>query len=120
MAEWLYEEGIGENRAVLVDDERILEAVIELPGGVRAGSILAGRLTAILMPRRRGIVTLGNGAEVLVEPLPAALTEGAVLETNFALEAEINGRWPWQEGAARERRRDAPDGTSGDRAGGAA
>ena len=39
---------------------------------------------------------------------------------SFALEAEINGRGPWQEGAARERRRDAPDGTSGDRAGGPA
>ena len=87
MAEWLYEEGIGENRAALVDDEHILEAVIELPGGVRAGSILAGRLTAILMPRRRGIVTLGNGAEVLVEPLPAALTEGAVTRVEIVREA---------------------------------
>ena len=28
---------------------------------------------------------------------------------SFALEAEINGRWPWQEGAARERRSDAAD-----------
>ena len=27
---------------------------------------------------------------------------------SFALEAEINGRWPWEEGAARERRRDMP------------
>lgn len=26
---------------------------------------------------------------------------------SFTLEAEINGRWPWQEGEARERRRDA-------------
>lgn len=25
---------------------------------------------------------------------------------SFALEVEINGRWPWQEGAAREARRD--------------
>ena len=36
---------------------------------------------------------------------------------SFALEAEINGRWPWQEGAARERRSDAADGTIGNRAG---
>lgn len=35
---------------------------------------------------------------------------------SFALEAEINGRWPWQEGAARERRSDAADGTIGNRA----
>lgn len=36
---------------------------------------------------------------------------------SFALEAEINGRWPWQEGAARERRSDAADGTIGNRTG---
>ena len=36
---------------------------------------------------------------------------------SFALEAEINGRWPWQEGAARERRSDAADGKIGNRAG---
>ena len=28
---------------------------------------------------------------------------------SFALEAEINGRWPWQEGDARERRSNAAD-----------
>ena len=32
MAEWLYEEGIGENRAALVEGGQILEAAIELPG----------------------------------------------------------------------------------------
>lgn len=87
LAEWLYEEGIGENRAALVDGGRILEAAIELPRDVRAGSIHAGRLTAILVPRRRGIVTLGNGVEVLVEPLPATLTEGAVARVEIVREA---------------------------------
>lgn len=87
LAEWLYEEGIGENRAALVDGDRILEAAIELPRDVRAGSILAGRLTAILVPRRRGIVTLGNGVEVLVEPLPTALTDGAATRVEIVREA---------------------------------
>ena len=44
LAEWLYEEGIGENRAILVEDDEIVAAAIELPGEMRCGSVLAGRL----------------------------------------------------------------------------
>ena len=43
LAEWLYEEGIGENRAILVEDGAILEAAIELPGTLRAGAIVLAR-----------------------------------------------------------------------------
>jgi ribonuclease G len=75
LAEWLYEEGIGENRAILVEDEDILAAAIELPGELRCGSVLTGRLVRIAIPGRRGIVETGQG-EVMVEPLPAVLTEG--------------------------------------------
>ncbi|MGA9581063.1 MAG: ribonuclease [Allosphingosinicella sp.] len=75
MAEWLYEEGIGENRAILVEDEEILVAAIELPGELRCGSVLAGRLVRIAIPGRRGIVSTDRG-EVMVEPLPSELTEG--------------------------------------------
>ncbi|MDP8912917.1 MAG: ribonuclease, partial [Pseudomonadota bacterium] len=39
MAEWLYEEGIGENRAALADRGEIVEAQVELPGEIIAGSI---------------------------------------------------------------------------------
>jgi hypothetical protein len=76
LAEWLYEEGIGENRAVLIEDGRIIEAEIELPGHLRAGAVLPGRLASILVPGRRGIVSLESGGEALLEPLPAQLTEG--------------------------------------------
>ncbi len=75
MAEWLYEEGIGENRAILVDDEDIIAAAIELPGELRSGSVLSGRLVRIAIPGRRGIVATDRG-EVMVEPLPKGLTEG--------------------------------------------
>ena len=87
MAEWLYEEGIGENRAALVEGDLILEAAIELPATLRTGSVLAGRLTSILVPARRGIVTLPEIGEVVVEPLPAALTEGAAVRVEIVREA---------------------------------
>jgi hypothetical protein len=75
LAEWLYEEGIGENRAILVEEGGVVEAAIELPGGLRAGSVVEARLTAILISGRRGIAAADDG-EILVEPLPPGLSEG--------------------------------------------
>jgi hypothetical protein len=85
LAEWLYEEGIGENRAILVEDEDILVAAIELPGEMRFGSVLAGRLVHIAIRGRRGIVSTDQG-EVMVEPLPAALTEGRKVRVEIVRE----------------------------------
>jgi hypothetical protein len=86
LAEWLFEEGIGENRAILVEDGAILEAAVELPDELRAGSVLEARLTRILVPGRRGIAALAGG-EALVEPLPARLTEGQKLRVEIVREA---------------------------------
>lgn len=85
MAEWLYEEGIGENRAILVEDEEILVAAVELPGELRCGSILAGRLVAIPIKGRRGIVDTERG-QVMVEPLPPAITEGRKVRVEIVRE----------------------------------
>ncbi|HEV2815955.1 MAG TPA: ribonuclease [Allosphingosinicella sp.] len=84
MAEWLYEEGIGENRAILVEHGAILEAAIELPG-LRAGSVVAGRLVDILIPGRRGIVSAAP-EDVMVEPLPPHLTEGQAVRVEISRE----------------------------------
>ncbi|HMJ93840.1 MAG TPA: ribonuclease [Allosphingosinicella sp.] len=86
MAEWLYEQGIGENRAILVEDGAIVEAAIELPGALSPGTIVEGRLTAILVPGRRGIVRIGS-EEALIEPLPSGLTEGQRLKVEIVREA---------------------------------
>lgn len=85
MAEWLYEEGIGENRAILVEDEDIVAAAIELPGEIRCGSVLSGRLDQIAIPGRRGIVATDQG-EIMVEPLPKALTEGQKVRVEIVRE----------------------------------
>lgn len=77
--EWVVERGIGEDRAVLVENGEIIEAAIELPGGGRAGSVVAARLASILIPGKRGIVTTAAGEEALIEPLPERVTEGGQL-----------------------------------------
>ncbi|HEX5184124.1 MAG TPA: ribonuclease [Allosphingosinicella sp.] len=86
MAEWLYEEGIGENRAILVEDGNILEAEIEWPGELRVGAIVSGRLAAIPIPGRRGIVATGAGDEILVEPLPPSLSQGRAVRVEIVRE----------------------------------
>jgi ribonuclease G len=86
LTEWLYEEGIGENRAILVEEGEILEVAIELPDHLRAGTVLGGRLTRILVPGRRGIVD-HPGGEALIEPLPGHLTEGQSLRVEIVREA---------------------------------
>ncbi|MDB5694113.1 MAG: ribonuclease [Alphaproteobacteria bacterium] len=104
MAEWLYEEGIGENRAILVEDCEIVEALIELPGELRASAVGEGRLLSILVPGRRGIVALAQG-EALLEPLPARLTEGATLRVEIVREAFAE---PGRPKRAKARATDAP------------
>lgn len=85
MAEWLYEAGIGENRAILVEGDRIIEARIEWPG-LRAGTVAEARLTRILIPGRRGIAMLDNGEEVLIERLDRT-TEGGIVRIEIVREA---------------------------------
>ena len=81
MAEWLYEEGIGETRAIRVEDGHIIEAAIELPG-LRAGAVVAARLT-----NAAGIARLEDGTEAIVSPLPAGLGEGAAFRAEIVREA---------------------------------
>jgi hypothetical protein len=86
--QWLYEDGIGEARAVLVSNGRILEAVIERDdSGARAGAVLPGRLAETIVPRRRGIARLDNGEEVLIEPLPPKVAEGSAILVEISREA---------------------------------
>lgn len=77
MAEWLYEQGIGERRAALIADGDILAARIERDDdGPRLGAILTARMAA-----RSGDVLLdgpGTPRAHLVDP-PKGLTEGSAL-----------------------------------------
>ena len=72
MAEWLYEDGIGEHRAARIVAGRIAEARIERDdGGLRVGAVCIGRLGA------DDIVTLDDGSEAQLDRSPAGVSEGA-------------------------------------------
>ena len=83
MPEWLYEAGIGEARAALVDDDRILEAAIEPDhAGPLVGLVTRARLADV----RTGQVMLEGGAEALLTSVPRGLTEGAALTVEITRE----------------------------------
>ena len=84
MAEWLYEAGIGENRAALVSRGTIWKARIELEGtGARVGAVLDARL----VDRSTGKIGLEGGGEALCDPLPTGVTQGGRLRVRIVREA---------------------------------
>lgn len=81
MAEWLYEAGIGEARAALVEGGAILKARIELEGGLRAGTVARARL------RAEDRVELAEGGEALLDRPPPGVAEGGALTVRIVREA---------------------------------
>ena len=79
MAEWLYEAGIGEERAILVEHGTILAARVEWGDLLRAGLVADARLIAKPGGARRGLARLDDGSEVLVDALPREANEGDTL-----------------------------------------
>ena len=93
MAEWLYEAGIGENRAALVEGGRILEMLVErdADAGLRVGTVRRARLTRKADGSGRGLATLDGGIVAQLQPVPTGLTEGAALTVEVVREALREG-----------------------------
>jgi hypothetical protein len=108
LPEWLVERGIGETRAALVDDGRIVEARIELDGTIPAETIIAARLIDTGNGGRNGIARDENGTDYLLPHVPREVTEGAKLNIEVTRPA-IPGPEPWKRPLAKatrdERRR---------------
>ena len=79
MAEWIYEDGIGERRAALIAGGQIIAARIERDSdGARAGATLpATLLPGDGTPLRR--VRLAAGEEAMLSALPPRTSDGAAL-----------------------------------------
>jgi ribonuclease G len=87
LAEWLYEAGIGEARAALVEGETILAARIECDDtSLRVGTIAAARLIERISPQL-ALIRLADGREAMLDRPPATATLGASLLIEVVREA---------------------------------
>lgn len=87
MAEWLVEQGIAEDRAILVERGEIVAARVCWGGAVRCGAIVDARLVHKAAGKRRGTARLDDGTQVLVDQLPRDLTEGMAIRLRITREA---------------------------------
>lgn len=86
MAEWLFEAGIGEARAALVEDGHIVEAAIEPDDiGLRIGTVARARLVDLL-PGRAGRLMV-DGHDAWIAAVPAGVTQGASFTVEIVREA---------------------------------
>lgn len=100
MPDWLVEHGIGETRAVLVEDGEIIEARILLDGVVRAGSVIAARLLSGGSRGRNAIARSADGHDYLLPRGAAGHAEGGAITIHVTRE-HIPGAEPWKRPLAR-------------------
>ena len=85
---WLYEAGIGENRAALVRNGELVRMRIERENpSIRAGAVVEAKLIKQWVAGQSGIVKLPDGDEALLQPLANNLSEGAAVRVSIVREA---------------------------------
>jgi len=79
LPEWLIEEGIGEDRALLYDNESAVAARIDWPGRLAPGLVADAKLVSRVSGSSRGRAEFPGGEEALVHKLPRDANEGATM-----------------------------------------
>lgn len=83
MAEWLVEQGIGEDRALLIIGGKVVAARLHWPDSAAAGQIADAKLISRTKGSARGTAQLANGEEVLVSKLGRDMAEGTTIRVEI-------------------------------------
>jgi hypothetical protein len=88
MTHWLYEDGIGEERAALIEHGRIIEARIQRSDVIHGhGAVVEGRVLAKSAGGHRARIILADGSEAMLQPVPRDLSEGKMVRAEVLREA---------------------------------
>ena len=90
MTHWLFEDGIGEERAALIEHGRIIDARIQRSDQLMGhGAVVEARLLAKSAGGHRARVALTDGSEAMLQPVPKDLSEGKTLRAEVVREALV-------------------------------
>lgn len=81
MAEWLVEQGIGEERALCFAGGELVAARLHWPGRLSPGQIEDAVLVSRKVGSKRGTVRFANGEEALVDGLSPDASEGSTVRS---------------------------------------
>ena len=102
MTHWLYEDGIGEERAALIEHGRIIEARVQRNDlALGCGAVVEARLLAKSAGGHRARIVLADGSEAMLQPVPKDLSEGKTLRAEVLREAIVEA--PSGSGSARHK-----------------
>lgn len=86
MADWLVEQGIGEDRAICLQNGEVVAARLEWRGHLTAGQVEDARLIA-RKGASRGTIRFASGEEALIDGLPRDASEGGTIRARITRSA---------------------------------